>query len=304
MKSATPAVLPDIESLRCFVAAARTLHFKTAASHVNLSPSALGARIRALEELFGAPLFDRTTRAVRLTPAGEVLVPLAQRCLEDARDCVEALLDPDETLPFSLTLGTRFELGMSWVLPALRDLRERRPERLLDLYFGDSDDLLGRVRGRRIDAMISSVRLTLGDLRHAPLHEERYVFVGEPGLVARQPLEVPDQARTHVLLDAHPDLPLFRYFLDAAPVSDVWAFSGAEHLGTIAAVRYRVLEGAGVAVLPRYFVEQDLAQGRLVALVEHVEPHRDFFRLIWRGGHPLEDELQGLAAELRAIPLA
>ncbi|GMV40893.1 MAG: transcriptional regulator [Myxococcales bacterium] len=303
MRNLIPAMLPDIETLRCFVAAARTLHFKTAASHVMLSPSALSARVRALEELVGVPLFDRTTRTVRLTPAGEALLPHAQRCLEEARACIEAVVEVDESLPFALTVGTRFELGMSWVLPELKRMREQRPERLLDLYFGDSADLLERVRSGRIDAMISSVRLTLGDLRYAPLHEERYVFVGEPGLIADRPLTEPEHAMAHVLLDAHPDLPLFRYFLDAAPVSDVWAFRGAEHLGTIAAVRYRLLEGAGVAVLPRYFVEPDLAAGRLVPLVEHVEPHRDFFRLIWRGSHPMEHELQLLAAELRSVPL-
>lgn len=303
MRNVIPAMLPDLESLRCFVAAARTLHFKTAASHVTLSPSAFSARVRALEDLLGTALFDRTTRSVRLTPAGDALLPHAQRCLEEARSCVEALQEPDEYLPFALTLGTRFELGMSWVLPGLAGMRERRPERLINLYFGDSAELLERVRNGRVDAMISSVRLTLGDLRYAPLHEERYVFVGEPSLIAALPLQDPEDAMHHVLLDAHPDLPLFRYFLDAAPVSDVWAFRGAEHLGTIAAVRYRLLEGAGVAVLPRYFVERDLAEHRLVELVTHVEPHRDFFRLIWRGNHPMEQELQRLAAELREIPL-
>jgi DNA-binding transcriptional LysR family regulator len=106
-----------------------------------------------------------------------------------------------------------------------------------------------------------------------------------------------------MLLDTLADLPLFRYFLDAAPPDQVWGFRTKEYLGTIAAVRYRALEGAGVAVLPLYFVEDALAQGDLVPVVPEVEPHRDMFRFVLRAGHPLEAELLALAEELRAVPL-
>ena len=54
--------LPSIESLRCFVEAARQLNFRSAARLVGLTPAALGQRIRQLEELWETALFVRTTR--------------------------------------------------------------------------------------------------------------------------------------------------------------------------------------------------------------------------------------------------
>src|SRR3954471_14359440 len=81
---------PSLESLRCFVEAARLLNFRAAARVVALTPAALGERIRGLEELMGDTLFHRTTRKVVLTQAGLDLVPWAERALEAGRDCLRA----------------------------------------------------------------------------------------------------------------------------------------------------------------------------------------------------------------------
>src|SRR6187549_2541817 len=112
-------MLPDLESLRCFDAAATHLSFRVAARTVALSPAAFGERIKRLEEQLGAPLFERTTRRVTLTPAGERLVPQARRVLDEARRCLQSARDETAPAPYDLTVGTRFELGISWLTPAL-----------------------------------------------------------------------------------------------------------------------------------------------------------------------------------------
>jgi len=294
-------ILPDLESLRCFEAAAVALNFRKAAEAVGLSPTAFSDRIRRLEDQLGRPLFARTTRRVTLTMAGQRLRPSVQRVLEDARRCLT--LTDDQRLPFELTLGTRFELGLSWLTPALGVLRRARPERTLHLYFGESEDLLGRVRQGSLDCAVSSVRLASGSVRYEQLHREDYVLVAAPALIDARPLRRAGDARLHTLLDTQQDLPLFRYLLDARPPGEDWPFRGVEHLGAIAAVRYRAVEGAGVAVLPRYFVERDLAAGTLRALMPRASLHHDFFRLLWRTDHQREDDIRQLADELRRLPL-
>jgi DNA-binding transcriptional LysR family regulator len=101
----------------------------------------------------------------------------------------------------------------------------------------------------------------------------------------------------------HSDLPLFRYFLDARSAREVWQFGAVQHLGAIAAVRARVLEGAGIAVLPYYFVRQDLERKRLVRLIPKTKLPSDWFRLVWRSGHAREAELRQIASELCELPL-
>jgi DNA-binding transcriptional LysR family regulator len=185
----------------------------------------------------------------------------------------------------------------------LTPLRTARPERTLHLRFGDSADLLAALRRGDVDACVTSVRISMGSLQYSPLHEEGYTFVAAVTLANERPLHGPGDAAHHTLLDAHPDLPLFRYLLDALPGAALWRFARTELLGTIAAIRHRVLEGAGVAVLPRYFVADDVAAGRLVELMPHVGLARDTFRLLWRDDHPLRVELLALAEELRGRPV-
>src|SRR6185369_7534945 len=115
--------LPSLESLHCFIEAARLLNFRAAARSVALTPAALGQRIRQLEDQIGTPLFHRTTRKVVLTQAGLALVPFAKKTLGTAEECLRAGRGEVGPVPMELTIGTRHELGMSWILPMLPQLR-------------------------------------------------------------------------------------------------------------------------------------------------------------------------------------
>jgi LysR family glycine cleavage system transcriptional activator len=288
----------DLDDLRCFTAAADAPSFRAAARRVALSPAAFSTRIQRLEESLVARLFHRTTRQTSLTEAGQRLLPHARRLLADLDGCRSVVHAQRGPTPFAFTLGTRYELGLSWLCPALTELRRQRPERTLHLYMGDTPDLLARLERGDIDAVVSSARLTLARLSYAALHEERYVFVGTD-----QRLTGPDDAQTLTLVDVSPDLPLFRYLLDAHVDARPWPFAEQLYMGGIGAIRLRVLEGIGVAVLPEYFVREDLAAGRLRRLLPDVPLRTDAFRLVWRTGHPLAHELPDLASALQKLPL-
>ncbi|MBX7099047.1 MAG: LysR family transcriptional regulator [Myxococcaceae bacterium] len=294
-------VLPDLESLRCFEAGASRLNFRAASKQVALSPAAFSDRIRRLEEQVGTPLFTRSTRRVALTEAGHALWPRAREALEAARLCLSPAA-PDTT-PYALTVSTRFELGLSWLLPALKVLEVKVPHRTLHLHFADSPEMLQALRNGLVDCAISSVRIAESNIRYATLHEEDYALVASPALLKAHPLREPEDAAALRLLDISGDLPLFRYFLDARPPGERWLFESVQYLGTITAVRHRALEGDGVAVLPRYFVRSQVKAGELKVLFPSLALRTDAFRLIWRAGHPREAQLEALGAELRALPI-
>jgi len=106
-------MLPDTESLRCFVEAARTLNFRAASRAVGLTPAAFGQRIKGLEEQLGVDLFVRTTRRVELTEAGLAMLSRAQETLTAAADSVRAARGELGPAPVDITVGTRHELGLS-----------------------------------------------------------------------------------------------------------------------------------------------------------------------------------------------
>lgn len=296
-------MLPDLESLRCFEAAAVRLNFRAASQVVHLSPAAFSDRIHRLEDQLGKPLFVRSTRLVKLTPLGAALLPRVQQLLSDARACVDAARLDQDALPFALVLGTRFELGLSWITPALEPLKALTPQRILHLYFGDSEDLLARLHKGTLDAVVTSARLHSAGLQYALLHPETYVLVAAPALLRQHPFRGPQDAPVHTLLDVHADLPLFRYFMDARPSDQTWSFRQVHRLGTIGAIRQVCLAGGGMAVLPEYLVKPDLAGKQLTRVLPQVPILKDHFRLVWRTGHPHARELTELARQLRDLPL-
>ena len=174
-------MLPDLESLHCFVRAAASPSFRAAARSVALSPAAFGDRIRRLEDGLGARLFQRTTRRVALTAAGARLLPQARRCLEEA-ERLSTVIGSEECPPYDLVIGTRFELGMSWLVPSLGKLERERPVRRLHVCFGDTPDIVPRILRDEVDCMITSARLVAPGLGVARLHEEdlSLIHISEP----------------------------------------------------------------------------------------------------------------------------
>lgn len=295
--------LPSIENLRCFLEAARALNFRKAARSVALTPTAFGQRLKQLEEQVGAQLFVRTTRAVSLTEKGLALVPLAERCLEAARACASASRGEGDPPEMVLTIGTRQELGLSWLLPIRRALKKKRPWLDLHLYVSSGPDLLLRIRTHEIDCAVTSTPVGDPRLDALQLHREDYALVASPSLLAERPLKKPEDAARHTLLDVSPDLPLFRYFRDAIPGGDRFRFARGSWLGGIAAIRFEARDGAGVAVLPEYFVRDDLAKRRLVRALPKAPMGHDYFRLVFRAGDPRRGVLESLAHDLSAHPL-
>ncbi len=293
--------LPSVDSLRCFTAAAKFLNFRAASRAVALTPAAFGQRIKQLEDQLGAQLFVRTTRSVRLSTAGLALLPAAQRALASMEECTRAIR-ADGIPPMDVVLGTRHELGLSWILPQIDRLKEEHPSIELHLYFGSGPDLVNRVRNMQIDCAVTSTRLADPKLEGLRLHREDYVFVGTPALLDRAPFTKPEDSVKHTLIEISDDLALFRYWADS-PKGQKLAFAKFGRFGTIEAIRQRVLAGAGVGVLPKYLVQKDLDEKRLRIILPKVVPLHDYFRLVVRADDARRSIFEALAQSLSAYPL-
>lgn len=293
----------DLESVACFVAAAHTLNFRAAARTRNLTAAALGKRIAALEEQLGVELFQRTTRSVALTEAGRAMLPEAQRLLAQAEAVALSVRGESERPVLDLVLGTRYELGMSWILPVRALLAERLPQVTLHLHFGSAPELEARMLSMEIDCTVSSHAPRTNRIKALTLHREDYVLVGAPSLLAERPFAVAADATAHTLIDVHADLPLFAYWRPGGDPRTLLRFARILRAGTIAAIRALVMAGEGVAVLPEYFVREDLAAGTLTRLMPEVALGCDYFRLLYRASDPHESIFVQMAEVMRRVAL-
>ena len=294
------SALPSLENLRCFLAAAETLNFRRASSIVALTPTAFGARIKQLEEQLGQPLFERTTRRVTLTRAGQALVPEARGAIDQARRCID-IVHEDAEPPARFTLGTRFELGMSWIVPALTP-PDVFPTWTIDVHCGSGPEIIDRLTAGDVDTIVTSAPVARAGWEQHVLHSEVYAFVATPELLRDKPLDVEADAVHHVLYDVDRSLPLGRYLLDAPGAT--LSFGDIRTVGAGAAILAFVQAGRGVGVLPEYMVAPDVAAGRLVRLLPERRLLEDSFRLIYSQRHPLARAFLRLADYLRERPLS
>ena len=83
-------IVPELRQFRHFIAVAERLNFTRAAADLSIAQQSLSSSIRQLEVTLGARLFERSTREVRLTTAGQALLPEARRAVAQAERALEA----------------------------------------------------------------------------------------------------------------------------------------------------------------------------------------------------------------------
>lgn len=95
----------ELRQLRYFAKAAETLNFSDAAKALNIAQSSLSQQIRQLEDELNVQLFLRNSHAIRLTEAGEQMLPFALRTIHDARTCTDRIHDLQKLLVGTLNIG-------------------------------------------------------------------------------------------------------------------------------------------------------------------------------------------------------
>lgn len=141
----------ELQQLRYVLAVAETSNFTRAAERCQVVQSALSHQIAALERELGARLFERTSRRVRLTPAGEAFLPAARECLEAADRARAEVAAAGGEIRGRLAVGAIPTVTAVDLPVALRDYRRRHPRVRITLTSAGSEDLVERVRQGRVD---------------------------------------------------------------------------------------------------------------------------------------------------------
>ncbi|WP_369190791.1 LysR substrate-binding domain-containing protein [Streptomyces sp. R08] len=184
----------ELRQLTYFVAVAEELHFGRAAERLHIVQSAVSQQIRRLERELGAELFDRSPRRVRLTGAGERLLPEARAVLAAAERARAAVAPPK-----GLRIGTSTGLGahLDRVLGAFA---ERAPDVPVELFSLPVGERLARVAGGQLDAAF--VRAV------EPVPGVRVLSLWADPLVAAVPASHPLAARPELWIEELAALPL------------------------------------------------------------------------------------------------
>jgi DNA-binding transcriptional LysR family regulator len=117
----------ELSQLRCFVAAAEELHFGRAAERLHMTQPPLSRQIQILERILGVQLLQRTSRVVRLTPAGRTFLPEARRILHLAESAAVSTRRTAAGEAGAVAIGYTAAAGYSFLPELITTARERLP---------------------------------------------------------------------------------------------------------------------------------------------------------------------------------
>jgi DNA-binding transcriptional LysR family regulator len=142
----------ELRSLRQFLAVAEELHFGRAALRLHMTQPPLTQAIQKLEQELGAPLFERSSRSVRLSPAGAALLPPARRLLLEAEQLGRLVRAAAEGQRGRVRLGFVSTVGFGELPRWLRAFREQQPDIVLSLREATLDVQLQQFGREDLDA--------------------------------------------------------------------------------------------------------------------------------------------------------
>jgi len=167
----------ELRQLRYFVTVAEELHFSRAAARLHLAQSALSAQIKRLEAEVGGPLLVRSTRQVRLTPAGEALLAEGRAILVAADGALgrARALAHGESDSFSVaSLGP---VSGTLLSPLLASFSGRHPHVRIDVRAIEFSDMFAALRNGKADVAFLYAPLDEPDLDVTPLTSEPRMVV-------------------------------------------------------------------------------------------------------------------------------
>jgi DNA-binding transcriptional LysR family regulator len=260
-----------LSAMQVFVEAAERGSLTEAASVLDMTRAMASRYLEWFERWLGVRLLHRTTRRISLTDAGAEALQRCKQVLDITHD-VQTVARASRVEPkgkLRITASTSF--AQAHLTTAIVDFLALYPkteieliasERALNLV-DDRIDLAVRIGNRLDDGLVA-----------LPLGVCRSVICASPDYLTRHGVPTtPEQLTQHRCI-AHSSVGRTEYVLKRGKESVRVPVRGALQSNETAVTRQAALDGAGIALLPTYFVSSDLAQGKLIRLLPDFEPER------------------------------
>lgn len=259
--------LPDFEGWAIFASVVEAQSFSGAAAHLGVSKATISKAISRLEARLGTSLFHRTSRKLTLTESGRVLAERARRILSEGAAAEEAALAAAQAPAGLIRMTAPLTFGLHHVAPALADFLIEYPGISVELSLSDA----------RVDIVAQGydIALRIANLPDSSLRARRIAsvtgnVVGAPSYFARagRPRHPAELAHHNCLLYTNSRTP------------EIWRFSGpggeeasVQVSGPLStdngdAMLPALRVGLGIAWLPDFIVERDIADGILETVLD------------------------------------
>ena len=270
-----------LEQLRIFVAVAERAHLTQAATALNLSPSAVSAAIRALEDRYQAQLFNRVGRGIELTETGRSFLPEARAVLAAAAAAALALTESATLERGQLRLAASQTVGDYWLPAPLMRFHAAHPGIALSLTLGNTETVAQAVLAGNADLGFIEGEIDEPALQSRIVASDRLVIVTAPEhrWVAQPPDAAELAAGRWVLREAGSGTRSAFAAALAATWIELDALDVVMTLPANEAILAAVSSGPYAGAMSERAAETAIAAGRLAAIDYPLQPRS--FRMLW-----------------------
>ncbi|MBA3987671.1 MAG: LysR family transcriptional regulator [Idiomarina sp.] len=273
-----------------FVAVAEHASFTQAAKWLGMSVAQVSRNVNELEQRLQVRLFYRSTRQVRLSEEGRVYLQHCQHLVQGLDDANRALSNLQQSPQGRLRITAPVFYGETVIAPLLNEFLCQHPDLQLDMDL--TNQRLDLIEGR-FDLAIRLGHLDDSSMIARKLGQRSHHLVASPEYLARygEP-DSPDTLRQHRLLSG---------------TMNHWRLANPKHTGELnvrphkfwrcnsgVALLDAVRRGMGIAQLPDYYVQQDIAQGHLRAIMEAYRPSDDGIWALYPQNRHLSPKVRSL----------
>ena len=258
-----------LDDLPVFLAVVEQGGISAAARTQGLSKSSVSVVLTRLEHSLQLRLLDRSTRSLRVTTEGEVFYRQALLIMEQASEADALMAGLGAAPSGQLTVALPPAFCHEMVAPRLASFQQRYPEVQLALVVTSHGAALVR---ERADLAVVVGQLEDSELVSRPLLSGALIWVASPAWLAQHTLgqTLPDICAQVQICETRYGLRRMPVHVDGEP-GELDLERGITHVNDPLVVRQVVLGGAGVSVLPRHYGVQQLADGSLVEVLQHIQ---------------------------------
>lgn len=255
------------ENLKTFISVVDSGSFSAAAERLGCAKSVVSRRIGELESHLGVLLLNRSTRRLNLSESGREFYPRAKQIIQEMEDAEQSLIQAQGALRGRIRFTSPLSFGLGHLMPLINQFSAEHPEVELDMSFNDDEvdiikegfDLAIRI-GRLVDSSLVAKRLT--DIRMVVTANPAYL---QRNGTPRHPRELVNHHGLHY---------------NRLPERLQWQFNDDEGMPYSVKVPSRIhsdngdalaqaaVAGLGVLITPTFIIERELADGRLVTILD------------------------------------
>jgi DNA-binding transcriptional LysR family regulator len=288
--------------LEAVVAVAKLRSFRAAATELRMSSTAISSAVAGLEARLGVRLFNRTTRSVSLSSAGEEFVAQVAPALSNILSAIEAANSHSAKPSGTLRINSSVTAARQILSPIVLEYLRRYPEMKVDLV---TEPRLVDIVLDGFDAGIRMAESVPRDMIAVPLGSLSFSVVGSPAYFSNRPIPLtPGDLMAHRCIRARwPSGGIYQWEFARRRETLSLDVPGALTLDEPTLMLEAAIEGAGLAYLSDAAVETAAADGRLLRVLQDWMPARSDLSLYYPGHRHVPAALRAFIETIRQTKL-